>query len=267
MKISIVTVSYNSGRTIGDTLASVAMQAHPEVEHIVIDGGSTDNTLDIVRERGVHVSRVLSEPDRGIYDAMNKGLRLASGDFVGFLNSDDVYVDDLVLADIADAVRLAGESCQYVYGDICMIDDHGQVVREWQTGELAAGPLDGRQIPHPAFFARREALDLIKPAFDSTLRIAADLKQQLILINKMGARGCYVPRALVKMRLGGTSTRSFRAYVDGWCESVRAYNDVFGSGGLWFTVSKVLSKLGGVRRLHRSPLTAKPRFGSDSRAP
>jgi glycosyltransferase len=143
----------------------------------------------------------------------------------------------------------SGHQCGFVYGDILMVDNHGRTVRNWKTGVLKADRLEGRQIPHPAFFVRRELLNNIGLAFDPTLRIAADLKQQLILINKLGARGSYLPRALVKMRLGGTSTASLGSYVTGWKESARAYNDVFGRGGHLFTLLKVLSKLGGLRRL------------------
>jgi glycosyltransferase involved in cell wall biosynthesis len=249
MKISIITVCFNSARTIRATIDSVGSQTHGEVEHVVIDGASTDNTLEMVYQHGAHVARVVSEPDLGIYDAMNKGLALATGDLVGFLNSDDAYADQHVLTDVAELAMSGGPPCGFVYGDILMVDEQDRTVRDWKTGALAADRLDGRQIPHPAFFARRELLTAIAPAFDPTLRIAADLKQQLILINKLGVRGRYLPRPLVKMRLGGKSTASLGSYIAGWRESARAYNDVFGHGGQWFTIRKVLSKLGGLRRL------------------
>jgi glycosyltransferase involved in cell wall biosynthesis len=247
MKITVVTVAYNSARTIRTTLASVASQTHSDVEHIVIDGASTDGTTDIVRHHGRHVARLVSEPDSGIYDAMNKGLALATGDLVGFLNSDDAYADELVLADIVDAAKTAGPACGFVYGDIVMVDAQNRVVRNWKTGPQAAETLSGRQIPHPAFFARRQFLSRIEPAFDPTLRIAADLKQQLILINRMGVRGRYLPRVFVRMQLGGASTGSLGSYLVGWKDSTRAYNDVFGYGGLWFTMRKVLSKITSLR--------------------
>jgi glycosyltransferase len=248
MKISIITVAYNSESTIGATLESVATQTHCDVEHLVIDGVSTDSTLEVVRLKGTHLAKVVSEPDHGIYDAMNKGLALATGELVGFLNSDDIYADTRVLSDIADLAISGGYKCGFIYGDILMVDIEGRTVRNWKTGFLKAGRLAGRQIPHPAFFVRRELLNTIQPAFDPTLRIASDLKQQLILINKLGIQGRYLPRPLVRMLLGGTSTASLGSYVNGWKESARAYNDVFGRGGHWFTVLKVLSKLGGLRR-------------------
>jgi glycosyltransferase involved in cell wall biosynthesis len=249
MKVSVVTVCRNSADTIAETLHSVAAQSHADIEHIVIDGASNDGTVEIVRREGIHVARFVTERDLGIYDAMNKGLALATGELVGFLNSDDAYVDTRVLSDVAELAMSGGPVCGFVYGDILMVDKQDRTVRDWKTGVLNADRLEGRQIPHPAFFARRELLAAIAPAFDPTLRIAADLKQQLILINKLGVRGRYLPRPLVKMRLGGKSTASLGSYVAGWKESARAYNDVFGRGGVWFTVRKVLSKLGGLRRL------------------
>lgn len=245
LKISVVTVSFNSAATIADTLRSVAAQTHPDLEHIIIDGASTDATMDIVRKEGTHVAHAISERDKGIYDAMNKGLALATGEFVAFLNSDDRYADDRVLAEVAEAA-VAG--VDFVYGDIRMVNAEGQTVREWKTGVVPIGGLTSTQIPHPALFVRRRLLDQISPAFDPTLRIASDLKQQLIFINRMGAKGAYLARTLVVMSLGGASTGSLSSYIAGWRESARAYNDVFGHGGVWFTTKKVLSKLRGIRQ-------------------
>src|SRR5262249_10159775 len=146
-------VSYNSAATIADTLRSVAAQQHPDVEHLIVDGASKDDTMAIVRREGAHVARAVSEPDKGIYDAMNKGLAMASGDLVAFLNSDDRYADPQVLSDVAKAYE-AG-ACDYVYGDLQMVNRSGQVVRDWKTGEVPAGGLRGTQIPHPVLFVRR----------------------------------------------------------------------------------------------------------------
>jgi glycosyltransferase involved in cell wall biosynthesis len=248
MKASIVTACFNSAATITDTLRSVAGQSHPDVEHVIVDGGSSDATLALVREHGARVGPCVSERDRGTYDAMNKGLALASGDFVGFLNSDDMYADGEVLTEVARAFE---QGCHFVYGDIDMIDNHGGLVRRWRAGPLAAGRLGRRQLPHPAFFVRRDWLARLEPAFDISLRIAADLKQQLILVDKLGASGHYLGRPLARMRVGGASTASLSNMLAGWRESRRAYDDVFGSGGWWYTVGKVSSKLGSIRSLSR----------------
>ena len=129
MKISIITVAYNSAATIADTLDSVASQTHPEIEHIVVDGASKDDTLAIIEARGAHVARLVSERDRGIYDAMNKGLALASGDFVGFLNADDMFAGPEVVAAIARAASAANVDA--VFGDLVYVkqDRPSELVR------------------------------------------------------------------------------------------------------------------------------------------
>jgi len=244
-KISIITVCFNSAKTIAATLRSVASQSGVDCEHIVVDGGSTDGTMEIVRQNGSHVARAVSEPDRGIYDAMNKGLAMSSGDLVGFLNSDDCYVDRTVLADVAAAYETG--SADFVYGDLEMVNRDGRIVRYWKSGEIPAGGLTRTQIPHPVLFVRRPLLHGITPAFDPSYRISADLKQQLILINKMRAKGVYVRRSLTRMSLGGASTAAFSGYLSGWKETARAYNEIFGRGGWWYTAKKVSSKIPGIR--------------------
>ncbi|HVP32977.1 MAG TPA: glycosyltransferase family 2 protein [Steroidobacteraceae bacterium] len=241
--ISVVTVCFNSAKSIGATLRSVAGQSHTDREHIIVDGGSSDETMAIVRAQGG--TRSLSEPDRGIYDAMNKGVGLASGELIGFLNSDDCYSDSGVLADVASAHATTG--ADFVYGDLDMIGGDGVLVRRWRTGAIPARGLRGRQIPHPVLWVRRELLLRLSPPFDPSYRISADLKQQLLLINKMGARGTYVRRPLARMGMGGASTSALSSYLTGWRESARAYNEVFGGGGWWFTTRKVSSKLPGLR--------------------
>jgi glycosyltransferase involved in cell wall biosynthesis len=243
--ISVVTVCFNSAKSIGDTLHSVATQLGADREHIIVDGGSTDATMSIVREQESGNVRWISEADKGIYDAMNKGVALAQGDLVGFLNSDDRYCDANVLADVLAAYN--SSKCDFVYGDLLMIDDQDRLVRNWETGAVPSDGLTGTQIPHPALFVTRQALRKIDPPFDPSYRISADLKQQLILVNKMRAKGFYIRRPLALMRIGGTSTRSLFSYIVGWRESARAYNDVFGGGGGWYTVKKVLSKAKGIR--------------------
>lgn len=247
MKISIITVCFNSAGTIADTIRSVAGQTYPDVEHIIVDGASTDDTVAVVRNLPSRVSQVVSEPDAGIYDAMNKGLRLATGELVGFLNSDDYYADPSVLSDVAATCRAA--AADFVYGDIRMVNAAGRTVRDWKTGEVARSGLSGSQIPHPSLFVRKQVLDAISPPFDPKYRIASDLKQQLIFINKHGARGAYLARPLVIMRMGGASTGSLSSYLAGWRESALVYNEVFGSGGMWYTTKKVLSKVRSLRKL------------------
>jgi glycosyltransferase involved in cell wall biosynthesis len=245
MKISVVTVTYNSAATVAYALRSVAQQAWPDVEHIVVDGASTDRTMAIVQREGARVAKAISEPDEGIYDAMNKGLSLTTGDVVAFLNSDDRYADANVLAEVA--AEFDSSAYDFVYGDIHMVNAAGRVVRTWRTTEVPVDGLSGTQIPHPALFVRRHLLTQLAPAFDPTYRICADIKQQLILVNKLRARGRYLRRPLVTMSIGGTSTSGLRNYLISWKEARRAYNEVVGSGGGWYTLKKVLWKLRGLR--------------------
>jgi len=245
--ISVVTVCFNSARSIRDTLRSVAGQSGAHHEHIIVDGGSTDETMAIVREREFARVRWISEADKGIYDAMNKGVALATGELVGFLNSDDRYADARVLADVVAAYE--SSHCDFVYGNLQMVNAQGRVVRNWKTGSIPPGGLTGTQIPHPALFVSRQLLGKIQPPFDPSYQISADLKQQLIFVNKMRARGTYLPRPLALMRLGGASTRGLSGYLLGWRESARAYNEVFGKGGYWYTLRKVISKAKGIRRM------------------
>jgi glycosyltransferase involved in cell wall biosynthesis len=248
MRISIITVCYNSVNTIADALKSIQMQTYDKVEHIIIDGASCDGTLDIIKSFGANISKLVSEADGGIYNAMNKGFSYATGDVIGYLNSDDYYFDKNILAEVVRAFEL--NQCDYVYGDVEMIDKSGRLVRHWITGKISPGNMHGKQIPHPVFFIKKEFLEKLLVVFDDSYRIAADLKQQLIIINKLKASGYYIQKPLVVMRLGGESTRSLFSYINGWIESRRAYNDVFGSGGTCFTLRKVLTKLKTIRSTH-----------------
>jgi glycosyltransferase len=244
MKISIITVTKNSARTLDRTMRSVVNQIHPDVEHLVKDAGSTDTTRELAQAANSSAI-IINQPDRGIYDAMNQGFAASTGDVVAFLNSDDHYADERVLADIATAFDRTG--ADYVYGDVEMTDAQGTVVRRWVTTEAGLRPLRAAQIPHPALFIRRSVLAQLPGPFDPSYRISADLKQQLLFINRLRVKGHYLPRTLTVMEIGGASTGGLRAYLRGWLESRRAYNEVEGRGGCLYVVRKVLSKLPGFR--------------------
>ncbi len=206
--ISIITATFNAGETVGDCLASVQGQQGVSVEHIVIDGGSTDTTLDIVRNSG-HVARLVSEPDDGIYDAMNKGISLATGKVVGILNADDFYTSDQVLAGVVRA--FADDAAQACYGDLQYVDysDTDKVVRHWHSGEFN-GPAQfyrGWMPPHPTFFVRRKVYGKYG-LFNLELGSAADYEIMLRFLVKHRLRTAYIPQVLVKMRTGGVSNAS-----------------------------------------------------------
>ncbi len=221
MKISIITVTYNSARTLAATLQSVATQDYGNIEHIIIDGGSKDDTLDIVARHGRHVARRLSEADKGIYDAMNKGMALATGDFVGFLNSDDVLASDRSVSKLAQAAADA----DVVYGDLEYVSENDLrcVVRRWQSGAYDQKRLAfGWMPPHPTFYIRCSLMQEVGK-FDVSMRIAADYEYILrCLTSRPSLRVGYVDDVLVRMRLGGVSNRSFKTMMQKSREDLRA---------------------------------------------
>ena len=208
MKISIITVCYNSAETIGHTLRSVREQTYKHIEHIVVDGGSTDNTLEIVAAEGQHVAKLISEKDKGIYDAMNKGINLAHGDVVGFINADDFYASTNVLSDVAAVFEKTGsDSC---FGDLCYVSqlDPTRVVRYWRSKDFALGSFEaGWCPPHPTFFVRRSVYERLG-GFDLNFKIAADFELMARYLEVARISSCYIPNVLVKMRLGGTTNKS-----------------------------------------------------------
>ncbi len=213
MKVSIITVAYNSAATIVDTLRSVAQQTHPDIEHLVIDGASRDGTLGILAAHAAPWRRVFSEPDRGIYDAMNKGLRLASGEVIGFLNSDDFYASPDSLATIAQA--FADPAIDVCYGDLCYVRP-GQVtsvVRYWRSAPFEPQLfLQGWCPPHPTFYVRRAVFERCG-VFDLHYRIASDVEFMMRLLEVHAVRASYLPHLLVRMRTGGVTNRSWRNIV------------------------------------------------------
>lgn len=217
MKISIITISYNSVKTIEDTIQSVLSQSYANIEYIIIDGGSTDGTLDILKKYSDKISKVISEPDKGIYDAMNKGVALATGDVVGIINSDDFYVSDSVVANIVK--KFEDTSLDACYGDIEYVDrvDSQKKVRKWVAGEYQKSKLYSGWIPpHPAFFVKREMYTKYG-VFNLDFKIAADYELMLRFLFK-GIKIEYVPQKLVYMREGGFSALSFKQRKRGWDE-------------------------------------------------
>ena len=206
-----MTVTWNSAATVADTLASVNAQTHPNVEHIVIDGGSTDATLDIVRSQGQRVTTLVSEPDRGIYDAMNKGLRLATGDVVGLINSDDFLAGDDILATVA-ATFAADPTLEAVYGDLCYVSpaDTQRVVRYWRSSPFRPGLFaQGWAPPHPTLYVRRPVYERLG-GFDLAYPLAADLELMARFLEVHRVRAVHVPKVFVRMRTGGATNKNLR---------------------------------------------------------
>lgn len=243
IKISLITVCYNSAATIRDTLESVAAQTHPDIEHLIIDGGSSDDTLALVREHRRHPGPLVSEPDRGIYDAMNKGLALASGEVVGFLNSDDVLADPGVLSRIA--ATLAAPAVDGCYGDLVYVAarDPTRVVRHWRSRDYQPGLCRRGWMPaHPTFYLRRTAYQR-HGGFDTSLRIAADFEICLRMLEVHRVRVTYLPGVLVRMRTGGVSNASLRNVIRSNREVSSALRKHGYPAGFLLILGKLASKL------------------------
>lgn len=242
MKISIVTVAYNSARTIRDTIDSVLSQRYPEVEFIVIDGLSKDGTVELVKAYGNKISVFLSEKDKGIYDAMNKGVRMATGDVVGILNSDDFYADENVLRDVMACFQPGVDA---VYADLVYVDpvDTKKVTRTWISGQYKEGAFKkGWMPPHPTFFVRRSLYEKFG-GFTDQLRSAADYEIMLRLIHKEKVNLAYLDRVIVRMRAGGASNASLKNRLKANREDRRAWKMNGLRPGLFTFIRKPLSKL------------------------
>jgi glycosyltransferase len=209
IKISIITPAFNSASTIEDTLRSVAEQTYPHVEHIIVDGASGDGTLEVVG-RFPHVSQVVSEKDKGIYDAMNKGVGLATGEVVGILNSDDFYTHRDVLEKVMKSFRY--QEVDALYGDLDYVDHHktDKIVRQWKAGAYSPEQFRaGWMPPHPAFFVRKSVYDKLG-LYRLDMGSSADYEFMLRVLYKYQVPCTYLPETLVHMRTGGQSNASLR---------------------------------------------------------
>ncbi|MEX0852699.1 MAG: glycosyltransferase family 2 protein [Bauldia sp.] len=220
MRVSVVTVCFNSARTIRSALESFFAQDHPDKELVVVDGASTDGTLAMVEAFAGEDLTVMSAPDRGIYDAMNKGLAAFSGDAVGFLNSDDRFKDGQVLSRIAAALKAA----DIVHGNLDFVSDHetGAVVRRWRSSAFRKHCFAGGWMPpHPTFYVRRAVVEAVG-GFDLGYRTAADYDFMLRAMEFYDFRTTFVDSTLIDMRYGGDSTAGLRAYLRGNLEARRS---------------------------------------------
>ena len=242
MKISIITVTWNVRDTVADCLASVAAQTHAECEHVVIDGASTDGTRELLEAHRAQLAVLVSEPDRGIYDALNKGLARVTGDVVGLLHADDVFTDAQVLARVAAAFE--NPAVEAVYGDLVYVarEAPDRVIRYWRAGDFQPQRLRrGWMPPHPTLYLRRSVYERIG-GFDTRYRIAADYDFMLRVLTQLSGQVRYLPQVLVRMRLGGVSNRSLGKILLKSREDYQALrrNSVGGLGALvWKNVSKV----------------------------
>lgn len=220
MKITVVTVCFNSEQTIEDCVTSVLAQEDADIEFIVIDGGSRDDTLKKLEPYRNHISVLVSEPDGGIYDAMNKGLNRATGDYVGFLNSDDYFTSPTSVAKLANALRISGADA--ALADIEQINAAGRIVRIFRSMGFRREHLRrGQYPPHPGFYARPEMLRKLG-GFETGFRIAGDFDLMIRFFMAPNTRWSYVPERIVTMRVGGASHQGWNSYMFNSREVVRA---------------------------------------------
>lgn len=259
MKVSLITVSYNSAKTIADTLKSVQSQTYKYIEYIVVDGKSSDGTVEIVKQfviakqnsakdvsqdasQGV-VTTFLCERDKGIYDAMNKGLALATGDIIGVLNSDDFYCANDVIEEVVRAFKENETDC--LYGDLNYVDpiDTNKIVRKWRSGAyVRKNFLKGWMPPHPTFFVKKSCYENFG-TFDTQFKSAADYELMLRFLFKESCSAQYLPMVMIHMRAGGVSNVSFKNRLRANREDRMAWK-INGLKPKWFTLlRKPFSKL------------------------
>ncbi len=248
MKISIITATFNSENTIGSCIESVNSQTYHNIEHIVIDGASNDNTMDILKNTPGRITTVVSEPDQGVYDALNKGIKLAKGDFIGFLHSDDVLASPKTI----ENVILYFNSCaagrkskpDVVYGDLVFVDkcDVNNIVRYWKSKTFNSNLLKQGWMPaHPTMFMKREAYSKYG-LFNINLKCSADYDYILRVFNDQSLEKCYIPLTITRMRMGGISTGGIKNLINKSKEDYWVLKKNKMAYPLWTLFLKVFSK-------------------------
>ncbi len=223
MKISIITITYNSAATIEQTINSVLDQDHKDLEYIIVDGGSTDNTLQIIEKYKNRISKFISEKDNGLYDALNKGLTLATGEIIGILHSDDFYIDNTILGKYANT--FIKNNSEAVYSDLFYVnkDDTNKIIRKWKSGNYKTSSfLHGWMPPHPTFFVKRSVYEKYGK-FNLDFKHSADYELMLRFIHKHKIKLNYLHEFTIKMRIGGQSNASVQNRVNANLEDRKAW--------------------------------------------
>jgi len=246
MKISVVTAIMNGRDTLPDMLESLREQTHQDVEHVVQDGGSTDGSLDYLRLQGLDGMALESGTDTGIYDAINQGIRRASGDIIGLLHADDRLATPNVLESVAKAFE--DPSIEGVYGDLQYVarDNSDRVIRHWKAGDFAMAKLKrGWMPPHPTLYLRREVFERVG-LYDTSFHIAGDYEAMLRFLTAGSVRLAYLPQVMVQMKMGGVSNKSFAHLIRKSREDYRAIKR-HNIGGITTLITKNVSKIGQFR--------------------
>jgi len=243
MKITLITVTYNSESTLAYSISSVNNQTYPNIEHIIIDGVSTDNTLEIAQSTPNRITKVISEPDQGIYDAMNKGIAIASGEIIGILNSDDFLASPNILQHIVQLFETTG--CDAVYGNLDFVGSRNidKVIRHWKSSPYINNSFqNGWHPPHPTFFVKKE-IYIKYGLFDTSLEVSADFELMLRFIEKYKIKAYYLNETIVKMRYGGVSTTSLKGIIVGNRNVLKAFRKNGVKVSPIYTINRIVSKL------------------------
>jgi len=243
MKVSIITATYNSQSTIEEAILSVATQSYSNIEHIIIDGNSTDKTLEIINKNKSKISKCISETDSGIYEALNKGLKLATGDIIGFLHSDDIFENEHVIEKIVETFLL--QQCEAVYGNLLYINknNNNKIIRKWKAGNFKTSKLKfGWMPPHPTLFMHKNIYNSIGN-FNTKYTISADYDLILRVFLKTKIKCIYLNEVLIRMKVGGKSNKGAKNII------TKTKEDVEIAASYKFSIFTIILK--NLRKIHQ----------------
>jgi glycosyltransferase involved in cell wall biosynthesis len=236
LKISLITIVYNAQDTIQKCIESVIGQNYPDIEYIIVDGGSTDNTLQIINQYRPQIHVLVSEPDQGIYDAMNKGIALATGEIVGTLNADDFFNGLDVLSLVAQA--FLNHDTDIVYGNLDYVNPAGKVIRKWSSGQCGKKSFNrGFMPPHPTFYCKRYLFKKLG-FYELEYGSAGDYELMVRFMHKYRVKSFYLNKVMVKMQVGGVSNKNFINRVKAWQFDLKAMR----KNGIMFPVVAIVLK-------------------------
>ncbi|MDP1689552.1 MAG: glycosyltransferase family 2 protein [bacterium] len=246
IKVSVITTSFNSVKTIEDTIKSVLNQTYPNIEYIIVDGGSSDGTQDIVKKYSSKIAQFISQKDKGLFDGLNKGIKLATGDIVGMMHTDDFYGSNNVIETVVNEMEKTNSDV--TWGDLVYVDrlNPEKTIRFWKSSSYSSPKLFwGWHPPHTTFYARKEIFERFG-YYNLSLRMAADYELMLRFLKVYKVKSVYIPKTLTRMRVGGVSDRSLKnikAILRGNVDSYRAWRVNKLYGGLLVPFLKPISKV------------------------